>query len=84
MSAEFSGYKWLPVVDASKCTGCALCANACGPGCLVMRQEVAVLAEPEVCGSEEHCIGLCTDDAIHMAWVPWSGNRARGLWRADG
>ena len=84
LTGKQAGYKWLPVVDGSKCTGCALCANACGPACLVMREDTAVLTEPEVCGSEEHCIGLWEDDAIHMAWAPWSGDRTRGRWLANG
>lgn len=74
-------HKWMPVIDEDKCTGCALCANACGPECLVMQDSLAVLTLPEACGSEEHCIGLCADDAIHMAWLPWKGDTSRGKWR---
>ena len=75
-------YKWMPVIDAAKCTGCELCARACGPRCLVMLDGVAVLTRPEDCGSEEHCIGHCSDEAIHMTWLPWNGNLGRGKWRA--
>ena len=70
----------MPVIDPAKCTGCELCANACGPKCLAMQDGVAVLTLPEACGSEEHCMGLCADDAIRMAWLPWDGNRSRGIW----
>ena len=75
-------HKWMPVVDEDRCTGCGLCADACGPKCLVMQAELAVLTVPEVCGSEEHCIGLCVDDAIWMAWLPWRGDTSRGKWRS--
>src|SRR5512132_1685392 len=66
--------KWMPVINEDKCSGCGLCVNACGPACLGMDSGLAVLILPEVCGSEEHCIGVCADDAIQMAWLPWTGN----------
>ncbi|HEY3439657.1 MAG TPA: 4Fe-4S binding protein [Paludibaculum sp.] len=71
----------MPVIHSEKCTGCQLCVDACGPKCLVMVDALAVLTLPEACGSEEHCIGLCADDAIHMAWTPWAGDTARGKWQ---
>ncbi len=74
-------HKWMPIVDPDKCSGCELCVNACGPQCLEMQLGLAVLTAPEACGSEEHCIGLCADDAIHMAWLPWTGDPSRGKWR---
>jgi len=40
-----------------------------------------VLPRPDACGSEEHCITACRDDAIHMAWIPMEGNEAVGVWR---
>ena len=60
---------------------CGLCADACGPKSLAMMDGVAVLAFPETCGSEEHCIAVCRDDAIHMAWVPFLGDKGREKWR---
>lgn len=76
-------YKWMPVVLVDHCTGCGLCVDACGPKSLVMADGIAVLAFPETCGSEEHCISACRDDAIQMAWLPFSGNRDVGKWRQD-
>jgi MinD superfamily P-loop ATPase len=75
-------HKWMPIIDDEKCTGCRLCVDACGPKCLEMVDALAVLTLPEVCGSEEHCIGLCGDYAIYMAWLPWTGETSRGKWRA--
>ena len=75
-------HKWMPIIDAEKCTGCQLCVDACGPKCLVMVGGLAALTLPEACGSEEHCIGLCADDAIHMAWLPWTGDAGRGKWQS--
>ena len=74
-------HKWMPVINEDKCSGCGLCVSACGPACLGMDSALAVLTLPEVCGSEEHCIGVCADDAILMAWLPWVGDTSRGKWR---
>lgn len=76
-------HKWMPVIDEDRCSGCGLCVHACGPACLTMPNAFAVLALPEACGSEEHCIGVCGDDAIRMAWLPWTGDTSRGKWKAQ-
>ena len=74
------GYKWMPVISAERCTGCGLCVDACGPRSLEMANGFAALTRPDTCGSEEHCIGVCRDDAIAMAWVPFMGTTALGKW----
>ena len=76
--------KWIPVVIEELCSGCNLCVAACGPACLELELEasVAVLSRPNECGSEEHCIGVCPEDAIYMAWVPMEGDPAIGEWRS--
>jgi Na+-translocating ferredoxin:NAD+ oxidoreductase RNF subunit RnfB len=79
--AQANAYKWLPVVIEESCTGCGLCVAACGPACLETQNLLAVLERPSECGSEEHCISACPEDAIHMAWLPSEGNRLIGLWR---
>ena len=76
-------YKWMPIVLEEQCTGCGLCVDACGPKSLTMVDGMAVLAFPETCGSEEHCISACRDDAIQMAWLPFSGDRSIGQWREE-
>lgn len=73
--------KWVPVIDADRCTGCALCVEACGPACLDISDGIAYLSEPPACGSEEHCIEPCLDDAIEMAWVPTVADHSVGRWR---
>lgn len=72
--------KWMPTITEVLCTGCGLCVEACGPKSLVMVEGVAVLAFPDTCGSEEHCIAVCKDDAIQMTWLPCSGIRNTGRW----
>ena len=76
-------WKWLPVIDAGKCTGCNLCVEACGPACLEIAEGIAALPGPNECGSEEHCIAACRDDAIRMQWVPFTGNESVGCWSSD-
>jgi ferredoxin len=75
-------HKWLPVIIEDACTGCGLCVEACGTACLETQNLVAILTRPEDCGSEEHCIRACREDAIHMAWVPSEGDRSLGCWRS--
>jgi hypothetical protein len=41
------------------------------------------LADPERCGSEEHCIEPCPQNAISMEWLPWEGDEARGKWKVS-
>jgi len=72
--------KWLPIIAADRYTGCGLCVEARGPACLEIVGKVAVLVRPDLCGSEEHCIAPCGDDAIRMDWVRTEGNRAVGRW----
>ena len=76
-------YKWMPEILENACTGCGLCVDACGPKSLAMDDEVAVLAFPDTCGSEEHCISACPGDAIQMRWLLFSGNRAVGRWNIE-
>ncbi len=75
--------KWMPIIVADRCTGCGLCVDACGPKSLAMVDGIAVLTLPDTCGSEEHCIAACRDEAIQMAWLPLSGDRTVGRW-SDG
>lgn len=75
------GYKWLPAVDEDLCTGCGVCVEACGPGCLDILDGVAVLSRPHACGSEEHCIAPCPEEAIRMVWAPLKGDHSVGKWQ---
>ena len=74
-------YKWMPEIDEELCTGCAACVEACGPRSLALVGRLAVLMYPDTCGSEEHCMGPCLEDAIHMAWVRCDGDGSRGKWK---
>ncbi len=71
----------MPVISAERCTGCGLCVDACGPRSLEMLSGIAALTRPETCGSEEHCIAVCRDQAIEMAWLPFGRPDGLGKWR---
>lgn len=73
-------FKWVPVVDIDYCTGCGECVDACGPQCLEIVNNVAVLIRADICGSEEHCIEPCPEDAIHMEWAEIWGDERVGKW----
>ena len=74
-------YKWIPVIDPDLCNGCQECVLACGPKCLELEDNLAVLTRPDLCGSEEHCIAPCPVQAIRMAWVPMQGHQSVGKWK---
>jgi MinD superfamily P-loop ATPase len=74
-------HKWLPVIDEELCTGCGLCVKACRPDCLGIVDGVAMLLSAESCGSEEHCVAACAEDAIHMQWIPMRGDGSVGRWQ---
>lgn len=50
------------------------------PKSLIMGEGIAVIAFPATCGSEEHCISVCRDDAIQMVLLPFSGDINVGTW----
>ena len=74
-------HKWVPIVDDDLCTGCGACVEACGPRCLELVVGKPLLVRPHDCGSEEHCIAPCQEDAIWMTWLPWEGDHGRGKWK---
>ncbi|MCA9734969.1 MAG: 4Fe-4S binding protein [Deferribacteres bacterium] len=74
-------YKWLPVFNEDICTGCGVCIEACSPGCLDIRDRVAVLSRPHFCSSEGQCSMLCPEVCIRMAWVSLQGNQSTGKWK---
>ena len=74
--------KLLPVVDWDLRTGCGLCVKSCGPQCLAMPRGFALLLHPDACGSDEHCLAACQEDAIYMHWIPMSCDTNIGNWKA--
>lgn len=53
------------------------------PACLEVTHQTAILERPGECGSEEHCVAACPEEAMHMAWVPSEGDCGVGVWRSE-
>jgi len=73
--------KWLPIIDSERCSGCGACVRLCGPVCLGVPADHAVLEYPDVCKSEGRCVRNCPQGAIRMGWVAFEGKGHRGLFR---
>src|SRR5262249_58010403 len=56
----------LPVVDATRCTGCGWCALACPTECLAMGRRLPWLPRPLDCVSCTLCALICPADAVAM------------------
>lgn len=53
-------------IDKEKCTGCALCVNACHEGAIGLKDGKAVLLREDYCDGLGDCLPACPADAIHF------------------
>jgi ferredoxin len=51
-------------IDADKCIGCGLCADACQEGAIQMVDGKARLMRDDYCDGLGHCLPSCPTDAI--------------------
>lgn len=53
----------IPKIIADKCTGCEECVESCPAECISMKDNIAVIEEPECteCGA---CVDDCPEGAI--------------------
>jgi len=54
----------VPIIDLSRCTGCALCVKACPAGALAMHAGGAYVVRPEACQYTGLCEQICPEQAI--------------------
>jgi ferredoxin len=55
-----------PIVDASLCTACGICVDACPNQALEVIDNVAKLTKPEVCDGDGACAESCPTQAITL------------------
>lgn len=53
-----------PIINETKCDGCGLCVELCSTGALALRDEKAVVVNPEACLYEGVCEDICPQGAI--------------------
>jgi NAD-dependent dihydropyrimidine dehydrogenase PreA subunit len=57
----------LPVLDATRCTGCAECVALCPTDCLAMDGPLPWLPRPLDCISCGVCVFVCPTQAVALA-----------------
>lgn len=59
----------LPVLKATRCTGCGDCATVCPADCIAMNGVLPWLPRPADCIACTACVLVCPSDALSMQ--PW-------------
>jgi NAD-dependent dihydropyrimidine dehydrogenase PreA subunit len=57
----------LPLLDDTRCTGCADCVAVCPVACLEMAGALPWMPRPGDCVSCAVCVGVCPAGALRMA-----------------
>jgi ferredoxin len=70
--------KWLPAIDASRCTGCGWCVAACPEHVLALERsgwrKTSVLLDASACTGCRKCEVRCPFHVISMVRVARSGH----------
>ncbi|MBM4068637.1 MAG: 4Fe-4S dicluster domain-containing protein [Planctomycetes bacterium] len=64
---SYTADREIPVVDASRCTGCGDCPAVCPTTCLEMAGRLPWLPRPGHCVSCGLCVAICPAAALRMA-----------------
>jgi NAD-dependent dihydropyrimidine dehydrogenase PreA subunit len=60
----------LPLLDPTRCTGCADCVVVCPTACLAMAGPTPWLPRPRDCVSCALCVLICPAEALTLAEPP--------------
>ncbi len=55
-----------PKIDESKCDGCGSCVDGCPSEVLELKDDKAIVANPDDCTECELCVDECPNNAISM------------------
>lgn len=57
-----------PVIDSGRCNGCGLCVLVCPTHALDLRDELAVVSDPNACHYTGDCVLICPNQAITLIY----------------
>ena len=71
-------YKWLPVFDQHRCSGCRSCLTYCVSGSIQIVDGLVAFTNPEACLSDAMCVEQCANGGIRMEWLEVSDDNRLG------
>ncbi len=55
----------VPIIDANRCSSCRLCVRVCPNNVLIIKDSIAVIANPQARSYDGHCERICALCAIN-------------------
>lgn len=63
-----SADKIMPIIDTAKCNGCGVCVERCPTGALGLKNQLAIMAHPDLCSYCATCEDACPTGAIALPY----------------